>query len=35
MADIQGVCADQFGAVRTALERNLDSGEEQIGRAHV
>jgi CubicO group peptidase (beta-lactamase class C family) len=28
MADIQGVCADQFGAVRTALERNLDSGEE-------
>jgi len=28
MADIQGVCADQFGAVREALERNLDSGEE-------
>jgi CubicO group peptidase (beta-lactamase class C family) len=28
MADIQGVCADQFGAVRAALERNLDSGEE-------
>ena len=28
MADIQGVCADRFGAVRTALERNLDSGEE-------
>jgi CubicO group peptidase (beta-lactamase class C family) len=28
MADIQGLCADQFGAVRTALERNLDSGEE-------
>jgi CubicO group peptidase (beta-lactamase class C family) len=28
MTDIQGVCADQFGAVRTALERNLDSGEE-------
>ena len=28
MAEIQGVCADQFGAVRAALERNLDSGEE-------
>jgi CubicO group peptidase (beta-lactamase class C family) len=28
MADIQGVCGDQFGAVRAALERNLDSGEE-------
>jgi CubicO group peptidase (beta-lactamase class C family) len=28
MADIQGVCADRFGAVRAALERNLDSGEE-------
>ena len=28
MADIQGVCADQFRAVREALERNLDSGEE-------
>ena len=28
MADIQGVCAEQFGSVRTALERNLDSGEE-------
>ena len=28
MTDIKGVCADQFGAVRTALERNLDSGEE-------
>jgi CubicO group peptidase (beta-lactamase class C family) len=28
MADIQGVCANQFGAVREALERNLDSGEE-------
>jgi CubicO group peptidase (beta-lactamase class C family) len=28
MADIQGVCAERFGAVRAALERNLDSGEE-------
>lgn len=28
MADIQGVCGQQFGAVRDALERNLDSGEE-------
>jgi CubicO group peptidase (beta-lactamase class C family) len=28
MTDIQGVCADEFRAVRTALERNLDSGEE-------
>ena len=28
MAAIQGVCADRFRAVRTALERNLDSGEE-------
>jgi CubicO group peptidase (beta-lactamase class C family) len=28
MADIQGVCAERFGAVRMALERNLDSGEE-------
>jgi CubicO group peptidase (beta-lactamase class C family) len=28
MADINGVCSDRFGAVRTALEKNLDSGEE-------
>jgi hypothetical protein len=28
MADIHGVCGQQFEAVRDALERNLDSGEE-------
>ncbi|WP_433285014.1 serine hydrolase domain-containing protein [Pseudonocardia sp. CA-142604] len=28
MADIKGVCSDRFDAVRTALEKNLDSGEE-------
>ena len=28
MAEIHGVCADQFTAVRDALARNLDSGEE-------
>src|SRR5580692_10342144 len=28
MAEIDGVCADQFTAVRDALERNLDSAEE-------
>ncbi|HEY4420019.1 MAG TPA: serine hydrolase domain-containing protein, partial [Pseudonocardia sp.] len=28
MADINGVCSDRFDAVRTALEKNLESGEE-------
>src|SRR5260370_17232451 len=28
MADIQGTCDERFEAVRSALERNLDSGEE-------
>ncbi|GAA1211281.1 serine hydrolase domain-containing protein [Pseudonocardia alaniniphila] len=28
MADINGVCSDRFDAVRTALEKNLDSGDE-------
>ena len=28
MADIRGVCAERFEAVRSALARNLDSGEE-------
>ena len=28
MADIHGVCDDRFEAVRSALARNLDSGEE-------
>jgi hypothetical protein len=28
MAEIHGVCADQFTAVRDALTRNLDSAEE-------
>jgi CubicO group peptidase (beta-lactamase class C family) len=28
MADIHGVCGDRFEAVRDALQRNLDSGEE-------
>ena len=28
MADIHGVCEERFEAVRSALARNLDSGEE-------
>src|SRR5271157_1868615 len=28
MAELHGVCDDRFGAVRDALARNLDSGEE-------
>src|SRR5277367_381602 len=28
MADIHGVCGERFEAVRSALARNLDSGEE-------
>src|SRR5215471_16126317 len=28
MADIHGVCAGRFGALRAALARNLDSGDE-------
>ena len=28
MADIRGVCEGRFEAVRSALARNLDSGEE-------
>jgi CubicO group peptidase (beta-lactamase class C family) len=28
MAEIEGTCAERFGAVRTALQRNVDSGEE-------
>ena len=28
MADIHGVCDDRFEAVRAALARNIDSGEE-------
>jgi CubicO group peptidase (beta-lactamase class C family) len=28
VADVHGICGDRFGAVRSALARNLDSGEE-------
>jgi len=28
MAEIEGTCAERFGAVRAALQRNVDSGEE-------
>jgi CubicO group peptidase (beta-lactamase class C family) len=28
MADLQGTCDDRFDAVRAALQRNVDSGEE-------
>jgi len=28
MADVHGVCDERFEAVRSALARNLDSGEE-------
>ena len=28
MADIQGTCDERFEAVRSALAKNLDSGEE-------